>query len=118
MSAFEGAARFLQTGLVLLDGKDKWATHYDLSFQITESLAQMQLINGRLDECKATAGEALLRGNSLEMKIPSLLLMVKADMAGNKMDEFILSAEEALETLGVKLPRRVGKLNVILMVIS
>jgi hypothetical protein len=43
----------------------------------------MELINGKLDECKAMVSEALLQVKALVMKIPSLLIAVEADMAGH-----------------------------------
>jgi hypothetical protein len=45
------AALFLRHGLKLLeeDSQDKWTKSFDLSFELTENLAKMELILGNFE---------------------------------------------------------------------
>ena len=115
-SAFVKAATFLRHGLKLLneDEQDKWSTHFDLAFEITETLAKMELIIGNLDACKELNKELLLRSKSLEMKTNSLVIDVEVRMAGFELEETITAAKRALKELGIKMPRRVTVLNFLL----
>ena len=76
-SAFGTAATMLQKGLAVLDQETKWSDHFDLVFELTESLARMQLIVGDFEACKETTREALSHGKTVETKINSLLIDVE-----------------------------------------
>ena len=107
-SAFVNAASFLRYGLKLLNGdeQNKWTRNFDLAFEMTETLAKMELIIGNLDACKEINAEVLRRSKSTEMKISSLVIDVEVRMAGNEMEETITAAKRALKELGVIMPRR------------
>lgn len=102
------AVEFLKFGQKLLDAEEKWAEpNFDLTFAMTECLAQMQLVVGDLDGCKETARQTMSRAKSVEMKLPSLLVELEAHMAANEISRVIASSNNALSILGVKLPRKV-----------
>jgi hypothetical protein len=115
-SAFDDAAQFLRHGLMLLDhvSCDKWTECFDLAFQLTESLAKMELILGNLNACKQRNEELLLHSRSLEMKISPLVIDVEVRMAGNEMAETVVAAKRALREMGVVMPRRVTVVTLLL----
>jgi predicted ATPase len=59
MRAFNDAAILLRRGLELLDPEEKWTTHHDLAFELTEILSKMELIIGNHKSCKEKARAAL-----------------------------------------------------------
>ena len=117
-SAFVDAATLLHRGLELLDPDEKWTRHYDLAFEMTETLAKMELIIGNHDSCRDMTREALLRATTTEMKIKSLLIDVECCMTCNEMDGSIAAANRALEVLGIKMPRKVTFRHVMLKLIK
>lgn len=107
-SAFVQAAALLQQGLDAIGPTDRWSEHnFNLTYQIMESLARMQLVVGELEACKKTTREALDHGRSVENKIKLLLIDVEVRMTGNEVEASLSTAFQALRTLGVKMPRKV-----------
>jgi histidine kinase len=115
-SAFDDAAQFLRHGLMLLDeeSQDKWTKCFDLAFELTESLARMELILGNLNACKQRNEELILHSKSVQMKIAPLVIDVEVRMAGNETTETVVAAKRTLRELGVVMPRRVTALSVLL----
>lgn len=113
-AAFSDGTTFLERGLDELNqDNNKWKAHFDLVFEMTELLAQMQLVVGEHERCKKTIREVLTHGKSLEMKLNSLVLDVENRMATHQLDECIDSAKEALIELGVWMPRNVTMRHVV-----
>jgi len=111
-SAFLDAALYLRRGLSLLDNERKWEDHFALAFEMTESLAKMELIVGNLEACKEITNEVLLRCRSVKMKVNSLLIDVEVRMAGNEVEGSISTAKRSLKVLGTDVPQRVTMLHV------
>lgn len=112
-SAFLDAALFLRHGLSLLSEERKWTDHFALAFEMTESLAKMELVVGNLEACKEITNEVLLRCKSVKMKVNSLLIDVEVRMAGNEVEESISTANRCLKVLGTDVPQRVTILHVL-----
>jgi len=87
--------------------EERWSEeNFELSFEIMESLARMQLIVGDFASCKETTREALHHGKTVEMKIHLLLVDVEVRMAGIEVDDALTTANQALKSLGVVMPRK------------
>jgi predicted ATPase len=118
-SAFVEAATLLHWGLALLDeDENKWTSHFDLSFEITQTLAKMELVIGNHDSCKALTRESLIRAKTTEMKIDSLLVDVECCMVCNEMDGSIAAANRALSVLGIDMPGNVSSRNVVMKLLK
>ena len=117
-SAFIEAASLLHRGLELLDPDEKWTRHYDLAFEMTETLAKMELIIGNHDSCKDMTREALFRAKTTDLKINSLLIDVECRMACNETDGSIAAANRALKVLGIKIPSKVASRHVVLKLVK
>jgi hypothetical protein len=78
-----------------------------------ESLAKMELVLGNFDACRAAIQETLLRGKSVEIKIPSLSIDVEVlRMAAHQTNEIIAApGNRALRLLSVNMPHKVGRLD-------
>jgi predicted ATPase len=113
-SAFVEAATMLRWGLALLDQDEKkWSNQYELSFEMTQTLAKMELVIGNHDSCKTLTRESLIRAKTTEMKIDSLLIDVECCMVCNEMDRSIDAANRALSVLGIDMPTKVSPLKVV-----
>lgn len=117
-SAFAEAASFLRFGLALIDSELKWTEHFSLSFEMTESLARLELITGNLEVSRQLAGEVLSRAETTEMKFEALLVNVEVCMAGSEVEAAIDTARKALAVLDIDLPRNIGLKQVIGKVIK
>ncbi|KAI2512185.1 histidine kinase [Fragilaria crotonensis] len=107
-SAFIDAAAALHRGLALLDDARKWTDFYDLAFEMTETLARKELIIGNYDSCTEMTNEVLHHAKTMSMRINALLIGVECVMARNDMEGSIASANRALSSLGLKMPRKVS----------
>jgi len=110
-SAFSASVDFLQKSLEYIDGEEKWLKHFDLSFEIMEMLAKMELIVGNLDACKTANQEILLQAPSTEMKIKALVLEVEMYSISNDFLGVTAATKKLLKHIGVNLPRRVTIIN-------
>jgi predicted ATPase len=118
-SAFVEAATLLRWGLALLDEHDKkWTSHFELSFEMTQTLAKMELVIGNHDSCKALTRESLIRAKTTEMKIDSLLVDVECCMVCNEMDGSIAAAYRALSVLGIEMPCKIFSRNVVMKLLK
>jgi predicted ATPase len=118
-SAFMEAATLLRWGLALLDEDDKkWTSNFELSFEMTQTLAKMELVIGNHDSCKALTRESLFRAKTTEMKIDSLLVDVECCMVCNEMDRSIAAAYRALSVLGIEMPCNVFTRNVVMKLLK
>ncbi|KAI2513703.1 serine threonine protein kinase [Fragilaria crotonensis] len=106
-SAFIDAATALRRGLSLLDADArKWTDFYDLAFEMTETLARMELIVGNHDACTQMTNEVLHRAKTTSMRINALLIGVECVMSQNDMEASIAAANRALFSLGMIVPRK------------
>jgi len=113
-SAFQSVASFLRKGLSQLTEEETWSEQYfDLTYEMKESLAKVELILGNFDACKAITKDLLLYGKSTKMMLPSLLVDVEVRLAGFEMNETIAAANRVLRLLGINLPRKIGPLRVL-----
>jgi predicted ATPase len=107
-SAFIDAAAALRRGLSLLDDARKWTDFFDVAFEMTETLARMELIVGNHEECTEMTNEVLHRAKTTSMRINALQIGVDCVMAQNDMEASIAAANRALGSLGITVPRKVS----------
>ncbi|KAI2491577.1 histidine kinase [Fragilaria crotonensis] len=107
-SAFIDAAAALRRGLTLLDDGRKWTDFFDLAFEMTDTLARMELIVGNHDACTEMTNEVLDRAKTTSMRINALQIGVECIMAQNDMEASIAAANRALLSLGMIVPRKVS----------
>eukprot|EP00548_Thalassiothrix_antarctica_P010066 CAMPEP_0194160982 /NCGR_PEP_ID=MMETSP0152-20130528/78691_1 /TAXON_ID=1049557 /ORGANISM="Thalassiothrix antarctica, Strain L6-D1" /LENGTH=106 /DNA_ID=CAMNT_0038870727 /DNA_START=1372 /DNA_END=1695 /DNA_ORIENTATION=+ len=82
-SAFFHSLNLLQRGLEYLNTEDKWLENFELSMEMTESLAKMEFVVGSFDACKVTIKEILLRANSTKTKVK--VVSTKVETHSTKM---------------------------------
>jgi histidine kinase len=119
VSAFEKAATVLRKGLDVLSAVEQWSEAIcPLTFEIMKKMARTQLIVGNFEGCKDIIQTALLHATSSEMKTQFLLIEVEVRMAGNEVDDALITASRALASLGVKVPRKARLHHVIVKLIK
>jgi len=110
-AAFRDSVSFLRAGLMLLtDSEEKWSVNFDLSFEMTESLARMEFIIGNFKACEIAIEEALRHAKSIQMKIGPMLLDIELRLATNKPIDIV--GRKILRQLGVVIPRIITPFHV------
>jgi predicted ATPase len=117
-SAFNKSVEFLRHGLALLQSETKWTDHFMLAFEMTELLAKVELIVGDFQACIETTGEALKRAKSVDQALYLLQINTEVRMAKNEIDDSIITANEALCTLGVQVPRKISIRTVVMKLLK
>jgi len=103
--AFLNAADFLRTGVTLLgDGEQKWLTDFDLAFELTESLAKMELILGNMDACINANRIILQRTKSEKAKVNALSLEIEIRTASSAFGDNVPVGKKVLRQLGINVP--------------
>eukprot|EP00547_Thalassionema_nitzschioides_P012566 CAMPEP_0194262360 /NCGR_PEP_ID=MMETSP0158-20130606/46501_1 /TAXON_ID=33649 /ORGANISM="Thalassionema nitzschioides, Strain L26-B" /LENGTH=1111 /DNA_ID=CAMNT_0039002515 /DNA_START=121 /DNA_END=3456 /DNA_ORIENTATION=+ len=103
--AFLNAADFLRTGVTLLgDGEQKWLTDFDLAFELTESLAKMELILGNMDACINANRIILQRAKSEKAKVNALSLEIEIRTASSAFGDNVPVGKKVLRQLGINVP--------------
>lgn len=106
-SAFIVATRLLRTGIEVLDPMDtKWSEeHFELTFELTESLARMEMVVGNSTACMEATREALLHAKSVEASLNSMLIDVEVRIANHDFSSIAI-AKKALGMLGIDIPAK------------
>lgn len=111
-SAFIVAARLLRTGIEVLDPMDtKWSDeHFELTFELTESFARMEMVVGNPTACIEATREALLHAKSVEASLNSMLIDVEVRIANHDFSSIAI-AKKALGMLGIDIPAIPAKIK-------
>ena len=107
-SAFLDAASALYRGLGTLDPLRKWTDFFDVTFDLTENLARVELIVGNYESCTDMTSETLRRAKTMKMRINALMIGVECVMAQNDVEASIAAANRALCSLGIVMPWKVS----------
>ena len=112
-TAYSAAGRYFSAGIDLL-GNDGFAKYYELALSLhTEAAeaaylaADFELMKGLINAVETNAHSVLDAVKAYEIAILSLI-------AQNRLSDSIAKAQEVLRRVGVRLPRRPGKLSVAL----
>jgi len=107
-SALEEAAFFLRKGLSFFYPEEKWSTrNFDLSFEMTKSLAKLECILGNFEACMAANQEILTWSRSTKDTIDTLSIDINARIAACAYEEVVAAARRIFYLLGMKLPKRI-----------
>jgi predicted ATPase len=113
-AAFAKAAELLRFGLAVFDEVELWEPKYfKVTFQTMEMLAQMELVLGNFQSCKAIVEKTMSRAKSTAMKLNLLVIGVEARINAFELDEALDTAIHALGILGLKIPPNVSAANVV-----
>lgn len=103
-TAYEPALRYLDAGLALLN-PTSWGDRYDLTLQLHLAAAESAYLSTEFERMEYLATIVLEKADTLLEKIQVYEVKIQAYTAQNKQLEALATAREALNLLGVSLPK-------------
>ena len=116
-TAYEPAYNFLTIGTEFID-KNTWDKHYNMALRTFTELVEVSYLSARFDEMQRNASIVENNAKDLLDKLRVFEIKIAAYLAQNKMLEGVNNMREALKLVGVKLPQKPGKLNVLAAIIK
>jgi predicted ATPase len=113
MSSFFPAGEYLQAGLSLLDKGSRWDRHYELTLQLATALTHVRFCCGETDSISALVDEIFEYGKSLKDKLGAYRSTILSLFQDGKTERAIAMNLYVLDKLGVHMPRRFLKLNIL-----
>ncbi|MGB5969258.1 MAG: AAA family ATPase [Spirulinaceae cyanobacterium] len=111
-AAYDSAYQYLEVGCKLLS-QDCWQEQYSLALEIYTSAAEVAYLSSNLPAMERYIATVLQKGKTLLDKVPVYELKIEADIAQNHLLEAVNTSLTVLESLGIKLPQKPSKLNVL-----
>jgi predicted ATPase len=111
-SAFPYAAKYCRSGLTLL-GDVGWTTYYDLTKKLSTLLAEAEYAVGNRDESQRLIETVLSKTNTLEDKIPVLIIQMEVLSSEGYVNDAIQVGLRVLHQLGFHVPRKVTKFRLL-----
>ncbi|MBD2500033.1 trifunctional serine/threonine-protein kinase/ATP-binding protein/sensor histidine kinase [Anabaena azotica] len=111
-TAYDTAARYLNIGLELLTA-DSWQQYYDLTLNLYTEATEIEYLNGNFDKSHNLGDLALQQANSILDKVKLYEVKMLTYMAQNQMPKVLEIGVKALKELGVILPEKPTRLNVL-----
>ncbi len=115
-SAYAPAHIYIKTGLSLLPDKS-WQKAYGLTLALHKNGAETAYLTGQYDEMGKHFRSVLKHGRSLLDKVPAYEVKIRALKAQNKLQEAVDTSLEILRLLGMRIPKKPGKLDVLLAIL-
>ncbi|MFB2923315.1 ATP-binding protein [Aerosakkonema funiforme] len=124
-AAYQPAFDYLKIGIKLLKSPDKqtgfldsearssWQTHYNLTLALYVETAEAAYLSGNFEEVDRLAEVVLQEAQMLLDKVKIYEVKIQASIAQNKLLEALKTALEVLKLLGVNLPEKPNKLDIL-----
>ncbi|MGA7936455.1 MAG: AAA family ATPase [Kovacikia sp.] len=103
--AYGPALKYLKAGHALLS-EDSWHKTYQLTLELSESLAEAAYLTGNFEEMEQQVAEVLSHAKTTLEQTKVHLVRIQAYIAQNKLMDAIHTSLQALEKLGTKLPEQ------------
>lgn len=117
-SEFYQAARYLRAGIDLLDPSTSWGlTHYPMTLELHNSLAEMEKYIGHHDACRLVAKKVLEHGTNLNDQLRSFVVLIDSLGSRGEFNEMMDVALGLSRRLGQPLPRQPGKFRLIMEIL-
>ncbi|MCC7297910.1 MAG: AAA family ATPase [Bacteroidia bacterium] len=115
--AFKEALQYFENAIHLLPA-NFWESEYDFSLLLHNYSAETAYLSGMHDLSENFVEKVVANARSVEDKSTALIYRIRAYTAENKLVEAIATGYDLLQDLGVKIPRKPGKLTVVMGLIS
>ncbi|MEG4321086.1 MULTISPECIES: AAA family ATPase [unclassified Microcoleus] len=125
-AAFQPALTYLTSGLDLLkplqsspnkkasEGESSWQTQYDTTLALYVEAAEAAYLCGQFDEMERLVPVVLQQGKVLLDKVKAYEVKISAYLAQDELLEAVNTGLTVLKLLGVSLPKKPSKLDVLL----
>ncbi|MCL1469598.1 trifunctional serine/threonine-protein kinase/ATP-binding protein/sensor histidine kinase [Argonema antarcticum] len=121
-AAYQPAFNYLNIGIELLNkekpGFSSWETLYNLTLELYVEAAEAAYLSGNFEEMTRLAEVVLEEAQMLLDKVKIYEVKIQACIAQNKLLEAIKTALQVLKLLGVRLPEKPKKLNILLALLG
>jgi predicted ATPase len=115
-AAYRPATEYLDRGVNALQGD--WWSNYDLKLELSTLLCKAEGCLGNFRKCHEVADDIIQNARTVEEMIPAFFVSVDALYAEGRWDECVEKGFKFVQQLGVKLPKRVTKLTVVMALIK
>ena len=112
-AAYQSAFDYLTQGIELL-AKDKWKKHYDLTLNLYVEAAELAYLSNRFEEMEQLTSMSLQYSKLLLDKVKIYKVIISAYMAQGKFQEAIQTGMKVLKMLGINLPNKSSKIDVLI----
>ncbi|NEP59062.1 MAG: serine/threonine-protein kinase PknK, partial [Symploca sp. SIO2G7] len=112
-AAYEPALNYLEIASELLR-QDRWQTQYKLTLEIYVNFARTAYLCGNFQQMEKLVHTVLCQGQTLLDKVQIYEIQIEAYIAQNQLLEAVKTALSVLKLLGIKLPEKPNKLQVLL----
>lgn len=116
-AAYDHALTYLTSGKQLV-GADGWSDHYDLMFAITQEAAESALLNAEFDLMMELTSEIFQNTKTTIEKAKSCQIRIKGYTAQHQLKKAVITSLTYLNELGIRLPKKTKKLQVILSLVK
>jgi len=128
-AAYQPAFDYLKVGIKLLNppqketrflgsAKSSWETQYNLTLALYVEAAEAAYLSGNFEEMTRLAEAVLQQAQVLLDKVKIYEVKIQACIAQNKLLEAVKTALQVLKLLGVRLPEKPNKLNILLALLG
>jgi histidine kinase len=111
-TAYPQALQYFEKGLYVLDEKD-WESHYDFVLQLTTDAAEAAYLSGGYEKVDKLVNNLLKHTRSLIDSAKGYEINIKKLIAQNKPLEAVELGLNILRKMGINLPLKPGKLQVL-----
>lgn len=115
-SAWETAWNYLRIGRNCLSA-DSWTLQYDLTLELYVEAVEVASSCGKFDEMEKLASLVLQQATSLLDKVKVYEVKIQGYTAQNKPLEAIETALSVLKMLGIRLPKKPNKIDILLKLV-
>lgn len=116
-TAYEAAYQYFMTGISLVDG-DSWNTQYELTHSLYVEAGEAAYLTGDFSNAEFYLETATSSSNNLLDKIKAYEVRVASYSAQNKLEEAIAIAQVILKLIGINIPKKPSKLNIIMAIVK
>ena len=115
-SANQLAFNYLQSGMRLLSS-DSWTQQYNLTLSLYEESAEVAYLQANFNQMEKFVDVVTQQATNILDKVKVYEVTILAYIAQSKCVEAINVGLEILELLGVKLPRKLNQINVVVLLL-
>ncbi|MBD2387666.1 trifunctional serine/threonine-protein kinase/ATP-binding protein/sensor histidine kinase [Cylindrospermum sp. FACHB-282] len=116
-NAYEAAIKYLNLGLNLLV-VNSWQSNYELMLNLHRETAEVEYLHGNFERSRKIANITLQQANNILDKVKVYEIEIQSYTAQNRLQEALDIGVKVLTVLGVRLPKKPKKLDVLTAVIK
>ncbi|MBD0302803.1 MAG: AAA family ATPase, partial [Tolypothrix sp. T3-bin4] len=116
-AAYEPAFNYLQAGIRLL-GEKGWQTQYDLTLALYVEASEAAYLGGDFEQMERFGQVVRNQAKTVLDKAQVIEVKILALIAQTKLEQAVATGVEILRQLGVRLPQKPNKLNILMGLIE